>query len=83
MYESNFITVYHVTTAKKLKHYKDVGYIKSPIRAWLNIKHAVEFASKTGRSIIILLRFPKECKELEGHKGNARVIYKDYDARVI
>lgn len=34
------MTVYHVTTLKKLNKYLKTGYIKPPVRAWENIEQA-------------------------------------------
>lgn len=71
--------VFHVTSFKKLKKYQEIGFIKSPVRAWTNINDAIRFSIQTGRAIILRLNFPdntKKVQTLEGHKGMA-VIYND------
>lgn len=43
------MTVYHVTTLKKLNKYLSTGYIKPPVRAWENIEQAERMSKSTGR----------------------------------
>ena len=79
MRKKDFITVYHVTSYKKFKKYLKSGVIKAPVRAWKSFEDAVEFSKKTGRQIILRLRFPKDlCETLEGHKGRAVYLSQDY-----
>ena len=63
--------VYHVCGMSKLKRYQQIGFIKSPVRAWIDILEAERFSKQTGRPIILRLRFKGELKRLEGHKGKA------------
>ncbi len=63
--------VWHVTTMKKLSKYKETGYIKPPVRGWVNIEAAERFSKQTGRRIIIRLKFDKDVQKLEGHNGEA------------
>ncbi len=71
--------VYHVCSISKLDHYRQLGKIKAPVRAWVDINEAVRFSCQTGRPIILRLRFPDTAKVLEGHKGLARVLDTDYN----
>lgn len=64
---------------KKLEIYKNVGYIKPPVRAWADIYEAVRFSCSTGRPIIMRLKFPNDAKRLPGHQGNAVVLYQSFD----
>ena len=64
------VVVWHVTTLKKLNRYLKLGFIKPPVRAWLDIKEAERFSKQTGRLIILRLKFPKnKIKILEGHQN--------------
>ena len=44
--------LYHVTTPKKAKRYRESGYIKSPVRGFTTIMGAMAWAIKTGRTVI-------------------------------
>jgi len=72
------MTVYHVTSYKKLQKYIKNGCIKAPVRAWENIQQAERMSKSTGRKIILRLKFPDNAEKLEGHFGEARVLGYDY-----
>lgn len=72
------MTVYHVTTLKKLNKYLETGYIKPPVRAWENIGQAERMSKSTGRKIILRLNFPNDAEKCEGHFNQARVLHKPY-----
>ena len=44
--------LYHATTQKKAKHYRDNGFIKSPVRGFTTLKAAMVWAMKVGRTVI-------------------------------
>jgi hypothetical protein len=67
-----------VTSIKKFNKYRELGVIKHPVRAWVDIKEAERFSISTGRPIILRLRFSNDVDVLEGHKGMARVLHVDY-----
>ena len=69
------MTVYHVTTLKKLNKYLKTGYIKPPVRAWKNIEQAERMSKSTGRKIILRLKFPDNADKCEGHFNQARILY--------
>ena len=69
--------VYHVTSNKKLNRYIKNGCIKPPVRAWENIQQAERMSLSTGRKIILRLKFPDSAEKLEGHFGQARVLYEE------
>jgi len=66
--------VYHVCSYKKLSKYKELGYIKPPVRAWENLEQANRMSISTGRGVILRLRFPENAAKLEGHFNQARVM---------
>lgn len=70
--------VYHCCSNKKLQKYLKNGYIKSPVRAWDDIKQAERMSISTGRKIILRLKFPDNANKLEGHFNKARIIYNNY-----
>lgn len=72
------MTVYHVTTLKKLNRYLKTGYIKPPVRAWENIEQAERMSKSTGRKIILRLKFPNNADKCEGHFNQARILYEPY-----
>lgn len=46
-------TLYHATTSKKAKQYRQTGFIKSPVRGFNDEKAAMAWAMKVGRTVII------------------------------
>lgn len=72
------MTVYHVTTLKKLNKYLKTGYIKPPVRAWESIEQAERMSKSTGRKIILRLKFPDNADKCEGHFNQARILYEPY-----
>lgn len=72
------MTVYHVTTVKKLNKYLSNGKILPPVRAWENIEQAERMSKSTGRKIILRLKFPDNAEKLEGHFSQARVLHEPY-----
>ena len=72
------MTVYHVTTLKKLNKYLKTGYIKPPVRAWENIEQAERMSKSTGRKIILRLKFPDNADKCKGHFNQARILYEPY-----
>lgn len=45
-------TLYHVTTPKKAKKYRESGCILKPVRGFTTLKAALAWAVKTGRTVI-------------------------------
>lgn len=70
--------VWHVTTVKKLKRYKDSGGILPPVRAWDSLPAAERFSKQTGRKVILRLKFPNTAERLPGHRGEAFVLNEKY-----
>ena len=46
------MTLYHATTLKKAKLYRETGYIKKPVRGFTTLKAAMVWALKVGRSVV-------------------------------
>ena len=44
--------LYHVSTPKKAKHYRDSGCIIKPVRGFDTLEGAMAWAIKTGRTVI-------------------------------
>lgn len=49
------MTLYHVTTPKKAKRYRDSGCIKKPVRGFTSIQAAMAWAIKTQRTVIYII----------------------------
>jgi len=65
--------VYHVTDIELFAKYVQTGIITPPVRAWIDIDSALEFAQQTERNVILILPRRAEDKwhNLQGHKHNA------------
>lgn len=60
---------YHVTTEKKLSRYKETGCILAPVRFWPTPDLAKQWASKTGRIIILKINLSEQISyPLPDHK---------------
>lgn len=60
--------LYHVTTNKKAKHYRDSGSIIKPVRGFRTFLAAMAWAVKTGRTVVYELNCPDEsCYKLPDH----------------
>ena len=44
--------LYHSTTQKKAKHYRQTGFIISPVRGFTTLQAAMLWSMKTGRTVI-------------------------------
>lgn len=71
------MVVWHVTSANKLQRYRQSGVIMAPVRAWRDINMAARMSLRTGRPMILRLRFPDNAPVLEGHFGKAVVLEHD------
>ncbi len=72
------MTVYHVTTLKKLNKYLKTGYIKPPLRVLgthrTSRKNEQIYRKKNNTEIII----PNNRPKCEGHFNQARILYEPY-----
>lgn len=60
--------LYHVTTPKKVKRYKETGRIISPVRGFTTLIAAMAWAIKVGRSVILEIEAPNAYK-LPDHRN--------------
>lgn len=65
--ENEEMKLYHVTTPKKAKLYKQTGYIRSPVRGFNTLKAAMFWAIKTQRSVIYKIESKKVFKLPDHH----------------
>lgn len=56
--------LFHVTTEKKAKAYRESGCIHNPVRGFNSLTAAMFWAMKTGRKVIYQI----ECEESETYK---------------
>lgn len=68
------MVVWHVCSFKKLDKYRKNGVILPPVRAWEDIEYAKRMSVRTGRRVILRLKFPDNAEKLEGHFNAARVL---------
>lgn len=59
--------LYHATTPKKAKLYRQTGYIASPVRGFTTDKAAMLWAMKVGRTVIIEFEADKPHKLPDHH----------------
>ena len=52
--------LYHVTTEKKAKRYRQSGKILKPVRGFTTLLAAMAWAMKCGRKVIYLIEVPKD-----------------------
>ena len=60
------MTLYHATTPKKAKLYRDTGQINKPVRGFNTLQGAMAWACKTGRSVIMEIH-GGDCHKLPDH----------------
>jgi hypothetical protein len=59
--------LYHATTQKKAKLYRQTGHIKTPVRGFTTIQGAMAWAMKVGRTVIIEIDADKPHKLPDHH----------------
>lgn len=53
----NPTSLFHATTPKKAKKYRETGYIKKPVRGFTTLQAAMAWSMKTGRTVIYEINF--------------------------
>lgn len=71
--------LYHCTTLKKAKKYKQTGYIRKPVRGFTNIKSAMFWCMKTNRTIIYKIKCCKPYKLPDHHNKFGEAWWNDDD----
>ena len=61
--------LYHVTTAKKARQYRQSGHIAKPVRGFTTLQGAMAWAIKTGRKVIYKME-SESCYKLPDHHNN-------------
>lgn len=61
------MTLYHVTTSKKISRYISTGGILPPVRGWINVTSARNWMERTGRDILLKIEV-NESYPLPDHK---------------
>lgn len=59
--------LYHVTTPKKAKSYRDTGYIMKPVRGFTTLQAAMAWGMKTQRTVIYEIESNKAHKLPDHH----------------
>lgn len=60
--------IYHVTTPKKAKAYRETGHINKPVRGFTTLQAAMYWAMKVQRQVVYKIEVPKEiCHKLPDH----------------
>jgi len=81
--------LYHVTTEKKAKRYRESGFIKSPVRGFNTLQAAMAWAMKSGRTVIYEVRAENPYKMPDHHNqfgeawwndGNVLIFKKAFSA---
>lgn len=74
--------LYHVTTPKKAKRYRESGCIKSPVRGFTTVMAAMAWAIKTGRTVIYQVTGEHAYKLSDHHNSFGEAWWIDGDVPV-
>jgi len=73
--------LYHATTPKKIKRYKNTGVIFSPVRGFTTLLAAITWARRVGRTIILEFEAVKPHKLPDHHNTFGQAWWEDNDVR--
>ena len=76
------MNLYHVTTPKKAKLYRESGYIQKPVRGFDTLQAAMAWAIKTGRTVIYLVTGYQAYKLPDHHNKFGSAYWIDADVPV-
>ena len=71
--------LYHATTQRKAKQYRDTGAIRSPVRGFTTMLAAMAWAMKTQRTVIIKFDATRPHKLPEHHNRFGEAWWHDGD----
>jgi len=71
--------LYHVTTPKKARQYRETGYIEKPVRGFDTIMAAMAWGLKTGRNIIYKIEGEPAYKLPDHHNQYGEAFWIDQD----
>lgn len=73
--------LYHATTQKKAKIYREAGAIKSPVRGFTTPQAAMAWAMKVGRSVILEFEADDPHKLPDHHNRFGEAWWNDGDVK--
>lgn len=73
--------LYHATTPKKARRYRETGFIKSPVRGFTTPEAALTWAMKVGRSVIYEIYVTDTHKLPDHHNEHGEAWWNDGDVR--
>jgi hypothetical protein len=73
------MTLYHATTPKRAKKYRESGCIKAPVRGFTTLTAALAWAVKVGRTVIYEIDCPNAHKLPDHHNGFGDAYWNDGD----
>lgn len=71
--------LYHATTPKKARAYRETGYIMSPVRGFTTLQGAMAWAIKVGRTVIIEFDADRTHKLPDHHNDFGEAWWNDGD----
>lgn len=78
----NVMKLYHVTTDKKAKRYKETGHIIAPVRGFTTLVGAMAWAIKVGRKVIYEVEGGKAYKLPDHHNEYGEAWWIDEDVKI-
>ena len=75
--------LYHVTTPRKAKQYRQTGCILSPVRGFNNLTAAMAWAIKVNRTVILEVDADKPYKLPDHHNKFGEAWWNDGDVKTI
>lgn len=76
------MTLYHATTPKKAKLYRNTGHICKPVRGFTTLTAAMAWAMKVGRTVIDEVNGEKAYKLPDHHNKFGEAWWIDDDVKV-
>lgn len=73
------MTLYHSTTERKAKKYRETGYIKSPVRGFTTIQAAMAWSMKVNKTVIYEIECSSPYKLPDHHNQFGEAWWNDGD----
>lgn len=71
--------LFHVATARKVRRYRETGYIKAPVRGFTTLMAAMAWAIKVNRQVILEFEADKPHKLPDHHNRFGEAWWNDGD----
>ena len=71
--------LYHVTTEKKAKRYRQTGHIKTPVRGFTTLQAAMAWGMKVGRTVVYTFEATAPHKLPDHHNAFGEAWWNDGD----